>query len=465
MCINGLEVGQICGVDDKTCITNETAKEHAHFIEKAGADGIMVRSHWIGYHEAAYLCDALFFPEAPIPLEDFPKEYYTEGKGAGANMNLAAGVKSAVNIPVIVVGRLDMDLGEQILTEGKADFIGMTRRLHADPNYMNKVKEGRLDDIAPCTGCDNCLGSKRCRINALMGLPVNTIEKADKKKKVLVIGGGPSGMEAARVSALRGHDVTLIEKQTILGGLLPIAAMVKGSHPEDVTLIIKYLSGQIRKLGVKVQLGKEADVATIQQLKPDVVYVATGAQQTIPNIKGIDRKDVVAGGDLHNKLKFYARFFTPYTLRALTKMYMPGIGKNVVVIGGALQGCELAEFLVKRGRCVTIVEKSDKLGEGMVEALFGYMNIWFKKKGVRTITGVREFVSIDDRGLTIITKEGIKQTLKADTYVSALPLTAKPDLATALQGKVPELYALGDCAQPGLIADAVGTGLRTARTV
>jgi len=90
VCINGLEVGQICGIDDKRCITNETAKEHARFIEKAGADGIMVRSHWIGYHEAAYLCDALFYPDAPIPLKDFPKEYYTKGKGAGANMLIAA---------------------------------------------------------------------------------------------------------------------------------------------------------------------------------------------------------------------------------------------------------------------------------------------------------------------------------------------------------------------------------------
>ena len=174
---------------------------------------------------------------------------------------------------------------------------------------------------------------------------------------------------------------------------------------------------------------------------------------------------MVAGGDLHNKLKFYAKFFTPYTLRNLTKMYMPGIGKNVVVIGGALQGCELAEFLVKRGRDVTIVEKSDVLGDGMVPALFGYMNIWFNKKGVRRLTGVREFIEINDHGLTVIGKDGIKITLKADTYVSALPLTAKPDLANALQGKVSEVYALGDCKQPGLIADAVGTGLRTARTV
>jgi len=101
----------------------------------------------------------------------------------------------------------------------------------------------------------------------------------------------------------------------------------------------------------------------------------------------------------------------------------------------------------------------------MVEALFGYMNIWFNKKGVTKITGVREFIDITDHGLSFVGKDGIKITIKADTYVSALPLTAKPDLAAALEGKVPEVYALGDCKEPGLIADAVGTGLRTARLV
>jgi 2,4-dienoyl-CoA reductase-like NADH-dependent reductase (Old Yellow Enzyme family)/thioredoxin reductase len=465
VCINGLEVGQICGIDDNKCITNETAKEHARFIEKAGADGIMVRSHWIGYHEAAYLCDALFYPDAPIPLEDFPKVYYTKQKGAGANMLIAAEVKKQVSVPVIVVGRLDADLGEKILEEGMADFIGMTRRLHADPDYVNKVKEGRLGDIAPCTGCDNCLGSRRCRINALMGLPVNTIEKAEKKKKVLVIGGGPSGMEAARVSALRGHDVTLYEKAPKLGGLLPIAAMVKGPHPEDVTLIIKYLTRQIRKLGVKVVTGKEADLATVDEIKPDAVFLATGASPTVPAIRGIGGPNVISGGDLHKQLKFYSRFFPPYTLRWLTKFYMPGIGKNVVVIGGALQGCELAEFLTKRGKKVTIVETAEELGESMVPALLGYLMIWFKKKGVVLIPGVKEYVEITDKGLTIVTKEGATKTLQADTFVSALPLTAKDDLKAKLEGEVAEVYSVGDCAQPGLIADAVGTGLRTARTV
>ena len=212
MIINGLEVGQVVGFEDSMMLTPQIARENARWIEKAGADAIMVRSHWLGYHVPGYLTDLLFYPDPPIPLEDFPKEYYAEQKGAGANILLAAGIKKEVSIPVTVVGRLDADLGERVLEAGMADFIGMTRRLHADPDYVNKLRAGRLDDIAPCTGCENCLGTKRCRINGLLGTPYTDIEKAPKKKKVLVIGGGPGGMESARVSALRGHDVTLYEK-------------------------------------------------------------------------------------------------------------------------------------------------------------------------------------------------------------------------------------------------------------
>jgi 2,4-dienoyl-CoA reductase (NADPH2) len=462
--INGLEVGQVVDIDDACMLTPQIAREQARFLEKAGADAIMVRSHWLGYHVPGYLTDLLFYPDPPIPLDKFPKEYYKDLKGAGANMLLAAGIKKEVSIPVTVVGRLDADLGEKILEEGMADFIGMTRRLHADPDYVNKLREGRLDDIAPCTGCDNCLGTKRCRINALLGTPYTDVEKAETKKRVLVIGGGPGGMEAARVSALRGHDVTLYEKAPILGGLLPIASIVKGPHPEDVPLIIEYLRGQIRKLGVKVVLGEEAGLSTVDEVKPDVVFLATGASATIPPIKGIDRPNVVSGAALHKQLKLLSRFLTPYTLRWLTKFYMP-LGKNVVVIGGALQGCELAEFLVKRGRNVTIVEQADLLGEGMIDAVLGNLMTWFKRKGVGMITGVREYVEITDKGLTIVTKEGTTETLAADTFVSALPLASNDDLLPALRDKVPEVYAIGDCAKPGLIADAVGTGLRTAMNV
>lgn len=151
-------------------------------------------------------------------------------------------------------------------------------------------------------------------------------------------------------------------------------------------------------------------------------------------------------------------------MRQLSKLYVP-IGKRVVIIGGVLHGCELGEFLTKRGRRVTIVEKGEKLGDGMVEVYRSHLMYWFEKKGVTLISGVKEYVEINDKGLTILTKEGKKQTLEADTFVPALPLTSNTALLEALSKKVPEIYGIGDCKEPGLIADAIGAGLRTARTV
>jgi 2,4-dienoyl-CoA reductase (NADPH2) len=332
----------------------------------------------------------------------------------------------------------------------------MTRRLLADPDYPKKLAEGRVDDIQPCTGCDNCLGSRRCRINGLLGTPYNTIEKAPAKKKVLVIGGGPGGMSAARVAALRGHDVTLYEKSTMLGGLMPLA--------EDLSLITNYFSRQLAKLGVKVELGTEADLAVVDRIKPDVVFLATGGTSTVPKIPGIDKPNVVSGVALHRQLKFALKFFKPEMLRKLTKLYMP-MGKSVIVIGGAIQGCELAEFLTKRGRKVTVVETKPMIGEGMVDALLSNLLIWFKKEGVTLISSVKEYVEITDKGLTIITSDGKKQTIEADSIATALPLTPNDELLSSLKAKVPEVYAIGDCREPLLIADAIGTGLRTAREV
>jgi 2,4-dienoyl-CoA reductase (NADPH2) len=462
--MNGVEMSQGIGVPDSQCLTHEDAKQIAKCLQQAGADAIQVRSHFLGYHVGAYLTDALFYPAPPIPIESFPAAYYARGLGVAANVPAAAGIKSAVSIPVTVVAKLDADIGEQILREGKVDFIAMTRRLLADPDYPRKIAEGRLDDIQPCTGCDNCLGSRRCRINGLLGTPFNTIEKAEKKKKVLVIGGGPAGMSAARVSALRGHDVTLCEKSTMLGGLLPIASIVKGTHPENLSFIIDYFSKQLTKLGVKVELGKEADLATVEKIRPDVVFLAAGGTSTIPKIPGIERSNVVSGAALHRRLKLALKFFKPETLRSLTKLYLP-MGMRVIVIGGAIQGCELAEFLTKRGRTVTVVEMKPTIGKGMVDALLSNLLTWFKKNNVTLISGVKDFVEITEKGLTIIAGDGSKQTLEADSIVTAMPLTPNDELLNALKAKVPEVYAIGDCREPLLIADAIGTGLRTAREV
>jgi len=460
--INGMEIGQAIGIDNGTCLTPEDSRAMAVLFEKAGADAVQVRSHWLGWHVAGFLPDALFYPEQPVDV--LPKEYNARDKGAGANTILAAAVKKLLSVPVTVVGRLDADLGEKILRKGVADFIAMTRRLLADPEYVNKLAAGRYEDIAPCTGCNTCLGNRRCRVNAFLGAPYHTIEKAPEKKKVLVIGGGPAGLEAARVSALRGHDTTLYEKEGKLGGLLPLAAMVKGSHPEDLVLLAQYLERQVNRLGVRVELGKEVDLSAVERERPDVVFLASGGIPVVPDIPGIERSNVVSGAELHRKLKLFSRFIDPYALRQLSKISMP-IGKRVVVIGGDIQGCELAEFLTKRGRKVMIVDKAEQVGDGMVPVFLAHLMAWFEKKGVAIIAGVKEYVEVTEKGLVVITREGKKELIEADTIVPALPLAANTKMIDDLKKKVSEVYAVGDCQQPGLIVDAIGTALRTARTV
>ena len=279
----------------------------------------------------------------------------------------------------------------------------------------------------------------------------------------MVIGGGPAGLEAARVAALRGHEVILFEKSSKLGGLLPLAALVKGLEIEDLPAIVRYLKRQITRLGVKTRLGKEVTPSVIEEIKPDVVIVATGGIPAVPEIPGINRRNVVSNADLHRMLKFFMKFIGPKTLRWLTKLWMP-IGKRVVIIGGDIQGCELAEFLVKRGRKVTIVDTADALGEGMISHLKLQLFGWFRKKGVAMMPGVKP-VAITDKGLTVLTKEGYKQTIEADSIVPAIPMKPNTELLKSLQGKVPEIYAIGDCSNPRLIVDAIADGWKIANSI
>jgi 2,4-dienoyl-CoA reductase (NADPH2) len=204
--INGIEVGRLIGVEQSECLSLRDSLEIARIIQDAGADAIQVRSHWIGRHDASFITDHLCYPEPPVPLKTFPPELDMRHRGAGANVVIAEAIKKVVSIPVITVGRLDPELGEKILREGKADFIAINRRLFADPEFPNKLAAGRFDDIAPCTSCTQCKDEdapRRCRINAAIGTEASyAIEPAKERKKVLVVGGGPAGMEAARVAAL-----------------------------------------------------------------------------------------------------------------------------------------------------------------------------------------------------------------------------------------------------------------------
>jgi 2,4-dienoyl-CoA reductase (NADPH2) len=467
--INGAEPGLNNGVTPEEC------QGIAKILQAAGADAIHVRIEFynrpkdLSKRDSTQFPDIALYPESPFPLKK--GEVDDSHHGAGGWVPPAIAVKKVVSIPVITVGRLDPELGEKLLHRGAVDFISLNRRLMADPEFPNKIAEGRMEDIRPCTGCITCFDNNEkgnpplCQVNAALGKEKEyEITLAEKKKRVMVVGSGPAGMEAAMVTALRGHRVILYEKEHHLGGSLLLAALVKGFEREDLLGLVRYLKTQITKLGVDIRLGKEVSKSVIEGIKPDVLIIATGGAHNVPEIPGINRREVITSRALHRRIKGFLRFFSPRVLRWLTNFWMP-IGKRVVIMGGNIQGCQTAEFLVKRGREVTIVDTAEEIGDGLLEIFIKpHLLNWLDEKGVTMMPGVA-YNEITDQGLTITTKEGKKQTIIADTIVTALPLLPNTELLKELDGIVPEVYAIGDCKDPHLIVDAIADGSRIARAM
>lgn len=453
--MNGKEWG------DKLGTSNEEAIEFAKIFEKAGADYLQVSAYGYGAFVDSYCPDFVTYPEPAEIAKSFVKRI-----PAGALIPEAAAIKKAVSIPVSGVGRLDAEIGEKILEEGKVDLVCLGRRLIADPELPKKLAEGREEDIRPCLGCSHCFHCMRtwqpvqCRMNAFMGNETEMVMKAaEQKKKVMVVGAGPAGLEAAKIAAERGHEVTIYDKEHTIGGLLPMAILVKGcSEPDDLTPALRYYKTQLKKLGVKVHLGKEADVDLVNKIGPDVVILATGAKAVnfdIPVTKGAH---VVTTERLKSRAKWFLRLLGPSRMNALTKVFLP-VGRSVVVIGGDLQGLQTAEFLAKRGRQVTIVEESEQLGEGMLSPWLDRFLRWMKVKNINSFTEVKceEFNS---RGITIRTKQGERKTIEADTVIAIARYKKNTELYQALKGKVPELYLIGDAKsnQLGYIKEAIHDG-------
>lgn len=408
----------------------EEGLEIARRLEAAGADAFEVDA---GCYETWYWAH----PPTTLP--------------PGCMVDMAQMAKRVVKVPVIAVGKLGYpELAERVLQEGKADFICLGRALLADPEWPNKVKKGRLEDIRPCIGChEGCL--KRvfdvkylsCAVNPATGMEREfTIKPAEKKKTVLVVGGGASGMEAARVTALGGHKVTLWEKGDALGGNL-IPASVP-DFKQDYRRLINFLSTQIKKLDVTIELAKEATAELILEMKPDVVFIATGSTSIVPEIPGVGKKMVVTAVDL-----------------LLDKQEA---GKSVVVVGGGLIGCETALYLAQKGKKLTIIEMLNGVMLDMYSANRMHLLKLLADADVNILTETK-CLEIRDNGITIADKYGKRSTLEADTVVLAVGLKSTEGLLEALKDKIPEVYAIGDCVEPRKVINAIWEGFRTARLV
>lgn len=452
--------GQEWGAD--RALTPEEAAEIARCLEAAGAQYISVSGYGHGPVPFKYVPDYWRFPEPRDDMRPYLGRRYRQGLLAPATR----AIKAVVSVPVIAVGRMTPEKAERFLRRGWADLVAMGRPLWADPGLVGKLAQGRREDVRPCTFCATCeVSPRRCRVNAALGtVDAYQLDPAPLPKTVMVVGGGPGGMEAARVAAERGHRVSLYEKQPRLGGLLPLAVTVKGTETEDILALRRYLRRQMARLGVAVHLGATADRGLVEQVRPDALIWAAGGRYQLPDIPGIDHRKVLTAEALRRRVGGLLRLVGPHLLRRLSAVYLP-VGRRVVVIGGRIEGVETAEFLLKRNREVTIVDTSTDLGEGMPARLLLRLLRWFEDRQVPTYLGVRRFIRIDDYGLTLLTADGEERTLAADTIVVALPQA--PVVDPGFEGAAPEVYVVGPAGDGAswLIVDAIAAGFRAGRAV
>jgi NADPH-dependent 2,4-dienoyl-CoA reductase/sulfur reductase-like enzyme len=358
---------------------------------------------------------------------------------------MAQEVKRLTRVPVIAVGRLDLELGEKILEEGKADLIAIGRRLLADPELPNKVAEGRLSEVVPCIGCMECIErlvfdergeGVTCVVNAALGKEkAYEIKPAGKAKNVVVVGGGPAGMQAAVIAAKRGHKVTLLEKEAKLGGQLNIAALPPAKG--DIFPWIDYLVTQIEKTGVRAELNTDATIETIVSKKPDAVVIATGGIPAMPDIPGIDKSNVVTAQDvLSGKVK---------------------VGQSVVIVGGGMVGCETGHYLAEQGKTVTITEILKRMANDMFYMARRRLMDGLRSKKVTLLTGAT-CEEIEEGSVHVATADGKKEAIPADTIIIAVGYKANDRLYKTLEGKVSEVYCIGNSSEPRRVLEATSEG-------
>ena len=361
----------------------------------------------------------------------------------GCNVYLAAEIKKHVKTPVATLGGLnDPDMMEEIIASGKADIVEIARQSICDPYFPEKAFSGRKDDITRCCRCFTCFYNYLtnrtfcCAFNPVVG---NELENksgfpATTPKKVIVIGGGVGGMEAAITAAGRGHEVILFEKSGRLGGQLLAEQYIP--FKQDMYNFAKVLERRLSEAKVEVRLNTEVTPEEAAAMKADVVMVAVGAKPLIPPVEGIDSPKVAGLDALHTET--------------------PRIGQKVVILGGGLVGSESAIYLDGLGKDVTVVEMKEDWAE---EAYFMHknaMNIYIRDSKIKIYTGTTA-KAVTEQGLVCETKDG-EVLLEADTILLAAGMKADRDLADSFYNTADRVFEIGDCVKPGRVLEAVTQG-------
>lgn len=413
--------------------------EFCKLLEKSGADMIQVS------------CGSIHYPETTGLTH--PSWFDTE---EGVNVSAAYEIKKNVSIKVgAVAGITDPLMMEKWIADGMLDYVVANRALIADPDLPKKAMHGRFDDIRPCLRCLACLTGPYyhmpmfCSVNPTIGRDTEYFEirPAVSKKRVLVAGGGPAGMEAALTASMRGHEVILCEKSGRLGGLLPL--LETEPFKARIGNYRRYMEYQLQKSSVDVRLNTEVTPELVKAIDPDVVIAAVGASPAKPPVKGIDKAVQV--------LELYAND-TP-------------VGDNVILLGGGFAGVECAIGLGMKGKKVTIVEMSDTIassanapapGNGAMQIDALWLNI--KKYGINVMVNTK-CVEITDSGMICRDRDGHELELKADTVVYAAGMTPNEDTVEKLRETCIDFEWVGDCHNVGLIKTAVHEGFNAAMSI
>ena len=428
--------------------------------QNAGADAIDVSAY-------GNTSKGIAFTEAPLVHEP------------GGFINFAKMAKQALSIPVIAVGRIELDVAEKGLQESSFDFVAMGRKLLADPDLPNKVSTGKQHLVRPCIYCYICVSQifinkpMKCAVNSHLGnehKDNNLICSTKQQKTVLVVGAGPSGMEAARLLALKGHKVEVWEKEKDLGGTVRVAALAYEPNGN----LINYLANSLKELGVKTVLNKLATPDSIKDFNPDHVFVASGAKRIAPKFIGKDLNNVFDGEQLRGllfgsdknaikKLSYYQQIILWFgrmsqllrsidALRFLSKIWMP-ISKKIVIIGGDLVGLELAEFLVERGRSVVVLEPGSSLGENLSIVRRSRVIHMLKEHGVEILSNA-SIKEITSYGVSYNHAE-LDHVVDADQVIIAMGANSNLSLANSIEDLNIKVTSIGDCKEVGYIHGAI----------